>query len=339
MTGDTASVPAGFTAPGVYFGRAYGEAAAAVEGGTWWLQTAASGRWLMPLVERQLETGVDGVSPYGYSGIWVDPELCSSDVLDAWAQAAAQLRTCGYISLFLRLDPLDEFSRQRLALLPELSLSRRSRTFSVRTGSSVEAWNSAQGRFRTAVRKAERLGMTAAVTRADSDVNALLAFRQLYDDTMTRVQASSAYMFDAAYYEKILGLRGALNLVCVQQGGDIVAAALLMTDSAVAHYHLAGSRPAAARDGANTLLLWSLVQWCSEQAIQRLHLGGGLTDGDSLAKFKQSLGRDEHEFWTAQVILRPDAYDAQCLARARELSVSLEEVRASSYFPAYRMRG
>jgi lipid II:glycine glycyltransferase (peptidoglycan interpeptide bridge formation enzyme) len=117
----------------------------------------------------------------------------------------------------------------------------------------------------------------------------------------------------------------------------VVAASLVFRHRERAHYHLAGSAPEALRQGANNLLLWTILRWAAEAGCAVVHLGGGVRPDDGLFTFKRSLGGTRTAFWTGAVVPRPDRYQALLAARAGELGRSVDELRNTGFFPAYRL--
>ena len=329
--------------PDVYFSAAYGRLDARVQKGEWITVSDESGEWQLPLV--LIPTGNDryeALSPYGYSGLSVRPALASDAVREYWSQSRAILAGMGVISLFLRFSPLDDYSKSLSSGLPSLAVRRSGTTYLNRIGDTEVMWQAMEGRARTAVRKARHNGLTSEARVASSaDLIDRGEFRRLYENTMDRVHASTHYYFADDYYRGIQqGLGDALIVVYVRNREfEVVASALLMVSPRAVHYHLSGSDPFAARFGANALLIWSIMEWCADNGHAWLHLGGGVTEGDGLAKFKRSFGGEHREFCTGRCILDEPYYLELTRARARELGVTVSELTDSSYFPAFRAGG
>ncbi|WP_229398010.1 lipid II:glycine glycyltransferase FemX [Micromonospora okii] len=329
--------------PDVYFTPGYGAAAAVAERAEWRL-THWRDRVLVPLLVRPVDpAGRDGVSPYGYCGVHVAPGTTPAELAAFWARAVPAWREAGLVSLFLRLSPLDPRSTAVVRAAGVVSLDPRGDTVTVPVGGGPgDVWDAMAGRSRTAVRKAERAGLTADVRPAGAeDVAAGSDFRRLYERTMRRVGGSPGYLFTDAYYRALAdGVgKGLLRASVTAPDGRAVAAALVLRHADRAHYHLSGSDPAAARDGANNLLVWSILRWAAESGCDLVHLGGGRVPDDSLLAFKRSFGGRRSTFHTASVVLDPGRYADLVAARARELGRPADELAATNFFPAYRYGG
>lgn len=326
--------------PDIYFTPGYGLAAASTRNGEWqcvhW-----DGDIMVPYVVTDVVGEYrDAASPYGYSGIHIASGCTAGDLAEFWQAARDHWRSLGLVAMFFRLSPLDEPSARRFATLDGVRLTRRGDTVTVPTGAGPDAvWSAMEGRSRTAVRKARRLGMVASLRPvAAEDLVPSAPFRRLYESTMKRVGSGSGYLFPDSYYETLRAGLGAGLMVAEVRGscGDTVAAALVLAHADRAHYHLAGSDPAGARDGANNLLLWTILEWAAESGRSAVHLGGGIGAEDSLFQFKRSFGGIRTPFQTGALVIDPSAYGLLTERRAEELALTPTDLIARDYFPAYR---
>jgi serine/alanine adding enzyme len=324
--------------PDVYFTREYGDLDASFRRGSWGTISDPAGSWQLPLVVTDLLDAREAVSPYGYAGLYVSGECSPDRAIENWRAAQELLRDIGVASVFLRFSPLEPHSRSIAEGLPGLKTVRTGETYLNSISDPDDMWAAMEGRARTAVRKARSSGMEARVRPAE--LHHLIGgspFRTLYEQTMRRVGASEQYLFDDHYFEQLVSIPSSpLYLVEVSLADDVVAASLVMRHGDRAHYHLSGSDPAAARSGANALLVWSMIEWCAQQGISRCHLGGGVRREDGLSKFKRSFGGELVAFYTGQAVIMDDLYERLTAERAQALGVTVGDLTASGYFPAFR---
>lgn len=346
-----ADAAAGFAAPDLYFTAAYGRLVEASDGGTWELAASADGRIVQPFLLRPVPEPPDGraafdvVSPYGYAGpASVDGLADLSIDLDALRRFRADLRAAlverGVLAEFIRFSPLLANAEPTMNADATMAAVHANTTVAVNLrGGAAAAWDAAEGRSRTAVRKASSVGLRATVRPLlESDLAPLGAFRTLYEGTMRRVGAKPYYLFGEEYYRVMAGAlltRTALAEVN-DTGGEVVAAALFFRHGPYAHYHLAGSRADAARLGANALLLHAAIRWACDDGATDLHLGGGLKDGDALFLFKRSFGGRTLPFVVGRSVLDPARYERFVEARAAATGRTPEALHSSGWFPAYR---
>ncbi|WP_329108989.1 GNAT family N-acetyltransferase [Micromonospora sp. NBC_01699] len=341
VDGDTTGAMFEANCPDVYFTAGYGRAAAGTEPGTWQLVHRAD-RILLPYVVRRLDDSTsDAVSPYGYSGIHVDPGCTPAELERFWNGAVEHWRDAGLVTLFLRFSPLDPASVGAVQQLGVIELTRRADTVTVAVSrGSTAIWAGMEGRSRTAIRKARNAGLAGTIRSAGhDDVVAGSPFRRLYEQTMLRVGSAPGYLFAEDYYRSLVdGLGKALLIAEVRDpSGAVVAAALVLRHRDRAHYHLAGSDPRTVRDGANNLLLWTILEWASESGCTLVHLGGGVRADDGLFQFKRAFGGRRTPFWTGSVVLDERHYTALLDEHARTLGRTADDLRCSGYFPGYRL--
>jgi hypothetical protein len=324
--------------PDVYFSKEYGTADAAVLGGTWLSACTPTGEWQMPMVVTD-DGGVrEGISPYGYSGIHVQEDLTDESAGQYWKEARSQLASQGLVSAFLRFSPLDPHSVSRADGFDGLVLRRAGTTYRLEVEDPELMWKRMEGRARTEVRKARNQELTTQVRPLErEDVRAGAPFRTLYEATMQRVDAGERYYFSDEYFDglSIMGSGGS-QLATVSHQGGVVSAAIILRHQSRAHYHLSGSDRDAARSGANSLMIWAVMEWCHAQQITAFHLGGGVSESDGLARFKRSFGGEALDFHVGCAVLNAAEYEKRTEERARALGVTVEALEATGYFPAFR---
>ncbi|MGK3953985.1 GNAT family N-acetyltransferase [Microbacterium sp. I2] len=326
--------------PSLYFSAAYGIANAEHLGGRWVTVADDAGTWQMPLIIRKDETGViDAATPYGYGGIFISRSMSDRVLRAAWGSARSLLEDMGIVSVFLRFAPFLTNSSERARELDGLDVRQTSHTIAVPVLDADAMWTAMKGRARTAIRKATAQGLTANIESiSESILSADDPFRVLYASTMDRLGAGNSYYFGESYYRYLSA--AAANQVQVASvrdaTGRVVAAALVLCDDTVAHYHLSGSDPVAARDGANNLLIWSIMKWSAEQGYHSVHLGGGVRPEDTLFRFKDSFGGTHLPFRVGRLVVDEKRYHELVAARASQLRCDPADLVRADYFPAYR---
>lgn len=323
--------------PDVYFTRGYGLAVAEVEDGEWTCIDLADGSWQMPLLVRTLPSGrADAVSPYGYAGVYAAPGLSASRIGELWARTRDQLRDRGVVAVFVRESPL---VAQAPAPADAIAVVSGHATFHVPCRPADQVWDAMAGRCRTSIRKADKLGTTVTLTPATpADLAPGSDFRRLYEGTMDKVDARDYYFFGDSYYEALLAGLGEDLLVGLARDpqGQALAAALFMKGPRTLHYHLSGATREGSRGGATNTVLWQAIQYAIEQGLDGVLLGGGVSDGDGLERFKRSFGGEVRTFNAYGLIIDSRAYDAELALTAARLGTEPAVLAAPGFFPAYR---
>jgi hypothetical protein len=261
----------------------------------------------LPLIVREIEGGGrDAVSPYGYPGATNEGEpLQLSD---------EQLGASGLVSVFVRervgWPSLAGGSSRGTVLLHDPERPRHVReTF---------AWEA---------RRNERDGYSTQVAPGpEVDEETLVAFNEIYEQTMRNAEASNRYFFGLEYLRRCLDF-GRSWLVTARDGeGEIGSAAIAAVSDGVLHYFLAGTADSqrSASPGKNGLI--ALLDLADELGTP-LNLGGGINPGDGLEAFKRGFTNASEPFLTHELIGDQAAYERLCEGRTPA---------DESFFPAYR---
>lgn len=312
--------------PDVYATPAYGRSAMVIDDGIWECAVDHETGYAYPYVVRPVEGTelADIVTPYGYSGPFrLDGgELEAKGLADFRYRFLAAARERGYVAEFVRGHPLDLTACVE-AMGFDLVTTRT--TFAI-DGSADNYWSACEGRHRTAVRKARREGATVIKESIATTTDPSSPFRIVYDNTMRRVDASDDFLLDDRYFEALTALDDGASVRRVEVQGETIAAAIFLRWRGRLHYHLSGSTRMGMRIGAANIMLDAAYRDIADEAF--MHLGGGLREGDGLARFKASIATRRLEVKLGRTVIDPDAYRA-LVGRPSVLD-------EHSYFPAYR---
>jgi hypothetical protein len=267
----------------------------------------AHGGVLYAFLVRRLPGGAcDLTTPYGYGG----PQGSGDAWREPFRRACAEHRV---VSEFVRFHPL----RANHESAAGVTLRHVQDTVTVdvtQDDDGLMAQMAPPGR--TALRKALRRGVDPRPSR-DLD-----RFRDMYVDTMRRIGAAESYLFPAGFFHRLERMGD--GVVMLDAG---CAAGLFIAGGGAMHYFLSASTDEGRALSATNAVLYAAMRLAREAGLTTLHLGGGLADGDSLQRFKQSMGAGRTGFFVGSAIHDAAAYAELC-AVAGETS--------SDRFPAYR---
>lgn len=305
------------------------------EGVTHTLRIAAGDAELLaPLIVRDIPgtDERDAISPYGYPGLTHPPEpepergrgssripgksstapgggLAVGQGLDP---GSVDFSATGLVSVFVRHalgePPLAGATERNVVQIADPALPAKSR-----------------GSDRNRINKNRRAGYEVELVtgpRATSEQRA--GFRAAYEQTMRRTGAAERYLFDAAYFDRILESGATWLALARAPGGEIAAASLTVRSDGFLHYYLSGSADAHLRDSPMKNIVAELLELSAEQGLA-LNLGGGISPGDRLEEFKRGFSNRELPWRTSEIVCDREAYD--------RLSVGHD---AGGFFPAYR---
>ena len=279
------------------------------EGVTHTLRIVSDSRMtLIPLIVREVQGSElrDAISPYGYPGGTVEGEGPPPDPhgID-WSQTEL-------VSLFLR-DRLGE---------PTLAGARPRSTVYLH---DPEGERAVRPRLIEQVRAGARAGWTVTTTPGpDVGESALAEFATAYEQTMRRAEAAERYFFGGDYYRAALDFPDSWLLVARGPEGDAGAAAIVATSDGLLHYFLGGTSDTALEQSPFKNVVVGMLDLADGLGLP-LNLGGGVTAGDGLERFKRGFANAELTFHTHEIVCDRDEYD--------RLSAGVD---AGGFFPAYR---
>jgi serine/alanine adding enzyme len=289
-----------------YFHPRYLAAAALLEGAE--PAAFAHGGVLHAFLVRPLPGGAcDLTTPYGYGG----PQGAGAGWREAFLTACAEHRV---VSEFVRFHPLRGNQANAGADVVLRHVQDTVTVDATLDDDALLAQMTSAGR--TAVRKALRAGVEPRLARD------LGRFREMYLETMRRVGAADSYLFPAAFFEELERLGD--GVVMLDAG---CAAGLFLTGGGAMHYFLSASTDEGRALSATNAVLYAAMRHAREAGVPTLHLGGGLADGDSLQRFKRSMGAGRTPFHVGTAVHDPAAYAELC-----EAAGGADAER----FPAYR---
>lgn len=296
-----------------------------------------NGKCLVPLVVRPLpeqlhqpDAWCDATSPYGYPAPIFSTGLRGERVKLFMRSFVETARNNNIISVFLRLNPLLEAPLGALQPFGEIVMHGPTVYFDLKK-SEADIWHETRGGHRRHINKLKRLGFHAVV----DDWQYFDSFKEIYRATMQRVDATSYYFFNDAYFDRMCeSLQHHLHLITVlSPAGDICCSGLFMSNDTIAQYHLSGTSESYVRESPTKLMIDEARRWAAGQGRRYLHLGGGVgAHNDNLFLFKKGFSQTLSNFYTLRIIIDLERYD-QCAKAANLENRSLLD---PDFFPLYR---
>lgn len=258
----------------------------------------------------------DWQSPYGYGGP-IAHSLDSQALAKAWSRLDEEAASRNVVAEFVRFHP----GAQNHHSYPGTVREDRAVTAIDLTAGDLLA--SYSGRARTAVRKAERLGLRAIRETMDY---AIEHFPGFYRQCMREIGADDFYLFSDAYFERLLKLPGA-RVLSVAQGEERLSMGMFLIGPSQAEYHLSGTLKAHRPTGATNLLLHAAAQTAQAADCLTFYLGGGASAraDDPLLRFKASFALPQLAFHIGYKIHDPATY-ASLRAAAPEAAANSKRV-------------
>jgi hypothetical protein len=271
-------------------------------------------RLACPLVERAVGEHVDIATPSGLSGLLAKGDW--SDLAPHWDEF---VRERGYVSGYIGLHPLFE-PRGLTGVAPQHN--------------SIFVLDLALGqeelmRRLDQNRRRQLRGWEARACDLVLDRHAISDFLvEAYGPFMRRVQARAPILSETAL--ELLCHSDACIAVASRSSAGLDAAALFGVTGSTGEFLI---NVAAGRGRGRTVdLIWYGVSALIDKGIPLLNLGGGVTEGDSLAEAKRRYRPERLPLRSLRQVYRPAEYAGLC----HDAGVSQD---TADYFPAYRSPG
>ena len=277
----------------------------------------------------------DVISPYGYPGILLSEAAANTHgfpdlALQKFREALQSRRVC---AAFIRLHPIlgEKFAH----IFKSGSFQENGKTVSIDlTLDEDQIWAKTRRGHQSTINKCTRLGLSARTVPVAENID---EFISIYEETMHRVHAQDIYYFSHEYFEGLLTLRNNLHLGVVEFEQEIVCASLFFESCGIVQAHLGGTRTNFLKQSPFNLLLHHMRLWAKARGNKYLHIGGGVGGKkDNLYTFKSGFSKQRHEFFTMRSIVDSHCYNDLLKFRAKSINKSIEELKQSQFFPAYR---
>jgi hypothetical protein len=273
----------------------------------------ACGGWL-------LRRSIAGGPLYDYAGPY--PLFCCAR-WPALAEDLMELRDAGAVSVTLVPDPFGGYSQACLeSVFDVVSVAKPRWVLDLRTdlGHVVSLHHQ---------RNAQRALAHIHVERCAEPQQYAKEWSRCYRTFVDRRDISGPAAFPERSLVEQLSIPGLL-MYRASSGGHTLGFSLWMVQGTSAYGHLAASTDQGRHAGVAYAFYWTILRELQVLGVELVDLGGGVEDGDGLARWKSGWTRDSRPTVICGAILRPEEYGE--LTRSRE-------VVTTPYFPSYRAAG
>jgi len=276
---------------------------------------AENHRVVCPFAERTFQGYTDIVTPYGFSGF-----VGCGDYSRFRQHFADFVKERGYVCGFIGLNPIlgndtycvqgETFQHNSIYVL-DLTLSDNELYTNLSTNRKRQLRDWGDICSRTVVERGPLIDF----------------FLTNYSQFLRTKRASSVYNFSTETLSLLLTLKNVL-LVGAQGAKGVEAVSVFAFTPYVGDFLFNVSLPQGRHHSA--ALLWYGLNHLKGLQIPLLNLGGGISEDDGVAKFKQRFGGKRLALKYLKQVYRPKVYAELCRR------VNADHTNTVGYFPAYR---
>ena len=233
-------------------------------------------------------------SPYGYGGFAsnTNDDLFLQNAFKVLKQRCLKEKI---IAFFIRFHPFD---RNLKAYEKRLNFFKKDRKISI-VNTSQNAFKDYSSRMKSYINKGKKELCIEFAKRSENK-----AFKELYDETMRRNNASEFYFFNEKYFENLYDFSEYLVLKASLKG-EILSYASFFLNENFSYYHLSAN---SLKSNANALLLDFFFNLALEKGSKFCILGGGLKDDDTLCEYKQKFSKLYGYFYIGGLVTNEKIY-------------------------------
>jgi lipid II:glycine glycyltransferase (peptidoglycan interpeptide bridge formation enzyme) len=298
---------------------------------------------LFPFLKRKInnlslfshlrETYYDIVSPYGYGG-YLRSDECTTPIDDFLKAFHRYCQEQHIVSEFVRFHP---WLKTQEGCDTEMTINLYNQVVAIDTAKTAEEiWSDFDRKCRNRIRKSAKEGVTIEM---DNSPEAIDVFLPLYNETMSRNEATGYYYFSKDYFRNMVKLLdGNITFFHARLDNKIIASILVITGGAFANAHLAGTNTAYLHLSPMMALFHEASVWAGKQGYRYFILGGGRSSSpdDSLLRMKTKFAKETTSFHTGKKIHLPDVYKELSHLKKIHIQQNKLDILHTEYFPEYR---
>ena len=136
---------------------------------------------------------------------------------------------------------------------------------------------------------------------------------------MDNHDAENYFYFEKEYFEYLKkSLSENIVFFYSKFEGKIIGSAIFLYNNNSMHYHLSGTLFEYRKLASTNLLIFEAAKWANSHGINKLHLGGGLRDNDSLFGFKKQFNKKGYlDFTIGRMIFDTELYNDILMQREK----------------------
>lgn len=257
------------------------------------------------MFENKLEKNkyYDLSTPYGYGGPLADGTFTKESQETYINEFKKYALENNIVSLFFRFHPL--LNNQEV-IKDVTDIQYVHDTIYMDLSSEEIINDNLDTKNRNMIRKAIKNNVSIVIKPIDDYKD----FMVVYAETMEKLKATKYYKFSEEYFKYLIDMKENANIFYAMYDGKPIAGSIMLFNDQFMHYHLSGTIQEYRNLPATNLLLFEAAKWGCSKGINKFHLGGGLSQDDSLFGFKKQFNKhDRIPFYIGRNIFDQNGYN------------------------------
>jgi serine/alanine adding enzyme len=243
----------------------------------------------------------DLITPYGYSGFYFEKEDTFKEFIILFREKAIKLN---YITEVVRQNPYINIHITDYEAI----------TFKTTFGVTLSHFNKLDD-YLYITHKDNKRGFNIALKNEllfkmeDYTETHLSNFKVVYEQTLRHLNSDKYYYFNDAYYTVLGNIPNRILFANVYKDTLLIASYMIIRYDDLLHYHLGGSLLAYRHLRPNNFAHCKTIEYGIEHNYRLYHLGGGVTEKDTLHTFKNKIASATFNYTIYKNVLNRDIYD------------------------------
>lgn len=260
---------------------------------------------------------LDMETPYGYGGALYNGIWDMEAQKKAYKELEEYCKRDNIVSYFIRFSPwlknMDFLSDNNIN--DKIEVRREKSTVYIDTVDEELIFSNMDSKNRNMIRKAQKNGVEIFYDKG----NYIDEFIEIYNSTMDNHDAENYFYFEKEYFEYLKkSLSENIIFFYSKFEEKIIGSAIFLYNNNSMHYHLSGTLFEYRRLASTNLLIFEAANWANSHGINKLHLGGGLRDNDSLFGFKKQFNKKGYlDFTIGRMIFDTELYNDILMQREK----------------------
>ena len=237
------------------------------------------------------------LTPYGYSGYNFKKEITLNEFIKIFKEYAIKRN---YISEIVRQNPYIN-----LDISMYYKIISNKNIYAISINSFDDYYNNVlNSKKRNMYMKAIKNNLSFKIEKLEKSKH-MNDFLNLYSLTMDKLNAKKYYYFNKEYFDEISKIDNSYLAIVFDKNNIVIGCSIIFIYENFVHYHLSCNN-----NSMNCITDYLICNVVKEVALNKLFiLGGGLSQSDSLCKFKKSLSNKEFNYKIFKNIINESVYN------------------------------